>query len=92
MHAVSSGTTAALSGIVFQRWFDIITMMTSTNLVVCTRGNVQEPQLYHHILGDEFDQITSLMLEATCLWGMSVKIIIVPVGSFIIFEIEGKAV
>ena len=58
-------------------------MMTSTNPVVCTRGNVQEPQLYHHILGDKFNQITSLMLEATCLWGMSVKIIIAHVGSFI---------
>jgi len=70
VRAVLSGATAALSGIAFQGWFNnIITMMTSTNPVVCTRGNVQEPRLYHHILGNEFDQITSLMIEATCLWG-----------------------
>jgi len=65
-----TGINAAQSKINFLQWLDnIISAMSSNNPFVVNGNGAREPGLYHHLLGHEFDQITSLLSQATAQWG-----------------------
>jgi len=70
-----TGLNPAQSRINFQNWLDnIIAAMSSKNPLVLGPNNTREPGLYHHLLGHEFDQITSLLTQATLQWGNDCQI------------------
>jgi len=70
-----TGLNPAQSRINFQNWLDgTITAMSSRNTLVIGVNNTREPGLYHQLLGHEFDQITSLLSQATVQWGNDCRI------------------
>ena len=62
------GGTAAQSVVSLKQWIEAIICGMSTNNPIVTGPDGREPGLYHHILLGDFQQITSLLSQATRQW------------------------
>jgi len=68
---VLSGVNAAQSLLNLRNWLDtVITGMTACNPLVYDGNGNREWGMYHHILRDEFVNITSVLSTGLSSWGL----------------------